>query len=48
MKQRFDNLTDLVEHVQDADAPAPQEPEKGQEVLDSQGEHITLDDKDVR
>lgn len=43
-KEKFDDLTDLVEHAQAA--PEPQtEPAKERQVENTQGEKITLDDK---
>ena len=43
-KERFDDLTDLVEHAQAA--PEPQSaPVQERQVENTQGEKITLDDK---
>lgn len=45
MKQKFDALTDLVEHVQDATASEPNPSgNKRREVTNGPGEKIILDD----
>src|ERR1700685_713406 len=46
-KQRFDEMTDLVEHAQQAPEQQPATSDERQ-VENAQGEKITLDDKDAR
>ena len=46
MKKQFDDLTDLVEHAQNANPPAAQSPVQGErQVENAMGEKITLGEK---
>lgn len=45
MKQDFDDLTDLVEIVQDTKVAEPTAESEKREVENAQGEKITLDEK---
>jgi hypothetical protein len=44
-KEKFDDLTDLVEHAQDAKLEQENPATQSRQVENAQGEKITLDDK---